>query len=96
MSQEEFVNKWRGELFALIFEAEVSGPKLQRLRLLDKSETILRAIYAEMNVPPGPVPENVLQSCRVLFGLLKKELALPLIPEKLKLIPFDAPDKKLQ
>lgn len=95
MSQEEFVNKWRGQLFEMIFEAEASGPRAQRLKLLNKSEEILRLIYTEMNVPPGPVPENVLATCKTLFNMLK---ALPIIPEKLtekiKLIPFDAPDKK--
>lgn len=91
MSQEEFVAKWRGELFALIFEAEASGLRSARLTLLDKSEKILRSIYSEMSVPHGPVPPKVLASCRELFNTVKDLMDKAKVE---KSIPFDIPEKK--
>jgi len=91
VTQEEFVTKWRGELFALVFEAEAAGIRSARLSLLNRSEAILRSIYEEMSRPPGPVPAKVLASCKQLFETIKEIAEPPKMTAKV--IPFDLPDK---
>lgn len=83
MNREDFLTKWRYELAGIVFEASalVNGIefKIKRAELLRRIETVLRDMYDDLTVPPGPIPSKLLADIRQVFATIKE-----LTPEKTK------------
>lgn len=87
MTLDEFLAKWRYEIAGLIFEASdlncAGTPasaeqfRLARRSMLRRVEDVLRGMFADLAVPPGPIPAKLLADIRTMFVTVKE-----LAPEK--------------